>query len=140
MTEDLEKLLEKHDLKKTSARLSVLKYISSGKSAASQHDLEKHLGKDADRVTLYRILKTFEEKGLVHKIVDSNGTANYAACSAYCTEHQHHDEHIHFNCTVCNQVYCLDDMNIPKIEMPKGFKPETINMVVNGVCATCSAV
>ena len=76
---NFEELLRKHDLKRTVPRLSVLDVLSSRKSAVSQPDLEEILGKDIDRVTLYRVLKAFEEKGIIHKIIDLSGRANYAA-------------------------------------------------------------
>ena len=97
----LEDLLEKHHLKKTSSRLRVLSMLASKQVATSQPDLESVMN-DIDRVTLYRILSAFEEKGIIHKVFDLNGTANYALCSADCDEHDHHDEHLHFNCIVCN--------------------------------------
>ncbi|QEC52476.1 Fur family ferric uptake transcriptional regulator [Anseongella ginsenosidimutans] len=131
-------LLEKHHLKKTGQRLDVLNVLFSKKEATSQPTLESLLGQHINRVTLYRILKTFEEKGIIHRIIDLNGTANYAPCSSACTEHEHHDEHIHFNCTACNKLYCLNDIHIPGFTMPAGFKPEMINMVISGTCRNCN--
>ena len=94
-----EELLDKHHLKKTSPRLKVLSVLSAKDVATSQPDLETVMV-DIDRVTLYRILNAFEEKGIIHKVFDLNGTANYAVCSSNCEENHHHDEHLHFNCTV----------------------------------------
>src|SRR3954468_1832478 len=118
-----EHLLKRHNLKRTEPRLRVLSMLSAKKVATSQPDLEGVIG-DVDRVTLYRILSAFEEKGIIHKVFDLNGTANYAMCSSNCEENHHQDEHLHFNCTVCKNVYCLDDLNLPAIQLPKGFKPQ----------------
>lgn len=139
MQEKFDQLLEKHKLKKTGPRFSVLEVLSNRNVATSQPILEEILGKDVDRVTLYRILKTFEEKGIIHKIIDTNGTANYAVCHASCTEHQHRDEHLHFNCTVCKNVYCLNDVHIPAFSLPDGFEATTINLVASGICPNCKA-
>jgi Fur family ferric uptake transcriptional regulator len=133
-----DQLLEKNNLKKTQPRISVLKVLSSRKTATSQPDLEEILGKEVDRVTLYRVLKTFEEKGIIHKILDFNGTANYATCDDSCTEHEHDDKHVHFNCTVCLNVYCLDALHIPKLTMPQGFTASNINLIVYGICDRCN--
>lgn len=132
-----DQLLEKHNLKKTTPRFSVLEVLSSRDVATSQPILEEILGKEVDRVTLYRILKTFEEKGIIHKIIDSNGTANYAVCKSSCTEHQHRDEHLHFNCSVCRKVYCLNDVHIPTFSLPAGFEATAINLIASGVCPNC---
>ncbi len=131
-------LLDKHQLKKTEPRLKVLSILAKRKVATSQPELEQMLSTDVDRVTLYRILKTFEEKGILHRVLDLNGTANYAMCSSECDEHQHQDQHLHFNCTVCNNVYCLDDLHFPAVKMPKGFKMESISFVATGICNKCS--
>jgi len=133
-----EELLEKHDLKKTKPRISVLEILNSRNTATSQPVLETILGKDINRVTLYRVLQTFEEKGIIHKIIDLNGTANYATCSTSCTEHGHNDEHVHFNCTVCFHVYCLDNFQLPKIIMPSGFTAGSVNLIVYGICESCN--
>ena len=130
-------LLQRNQLKVTAPRLGVLKIISDREAAISQPVLEKIIGNEVDRVTLYRILRTFEEKGILHKVIDLNGTANYAICSSDCTSHQHHDEHFHFNCTECKSVYCLNDLHLPAIQIPKGFKAESVNLSITGVCNHC---
>lgn len=131
-------LLDKHHLKKTDARFSVLEVLARRGAATSQPFLEDLLGKDIDRVTLYRVLNTFEEKGIIHKIIDSRGTANYAVCSSFCTEHQHYDQHLHFNCNVCNNVYCMNQIHVPDMKLPPGFKMKTVNLIVTGICDRCS--
>ncbi len=92
------------------------------------------LGKDVDRVTLYRTLATFEEKGIIHKVLNLNGTANYAICFSTCSEHKHNDEHVHFNCTVCLNFYCLEALQIPDVVMPAGYMLQSLNLVAYGIC------
>lgn len=132
-----EDLLNKHHLKKTAPRLRVLSMMSSRNTATSQPDLESVMN-DIDRVTLYRILNAFEEKGIIHKVFDLNGTANYALCKSHCDEGHHHDEHLHFNCTNCKNVYCLNDLNLPAINLPKGFQPDSFTLYATGLCPKCS--
>lgn len=139
-SQNFRKLLEKHHLKKTDQRLDVLDILFSKKEATSQPALESVLGEQINRVTLYRILKTFEEKGIIHRIIDLNGTANYAPCSSACTEHEHHDEHVHFHCTNCHKLYCLNDIHIPGFQMPAGFKPTAINLLISGTCRSCNKI
>jgi len=134
---NFEELLEKHHLKKTGPRLKVLTMLSEKEVATSQPDLETVMV-DIDRVTLYRILNTFEEKGIIHKVFDLNGTANYAMCSDGCEEHHHHDEHLHFNCTVCKNVYCLDELDLPEILLPAGFKTFGFTLYAHGICPKCN--
>lgn len=137
-TKDFGEVLENSGLKKTSTRLIVLEILRSRKEAVSQPELEKMLGKEVDRITLYRTLSTFEEKGIIHKVIDLNGTANYAFCSSSCNNEQHHDEHVHFNCTVCLNVYCLEELEIPRIDLPEGYLSQSTNLIVYGICNNCT--
>jgi Fur family ferric uptake transcriptional regulator len=132
-------LLKEHDLKHTKQRVRVLEEIALDTAAISQPNLEKKLGKEIDRVTLYRILNTYEEKGILHRIMDMHGTANYAICSSSCTEDHHHDEHVHFNCTNCFKIYCLE-VEAPRIKMPEGFIAKTVSSIAYGICNKCNAI
>lgn len=131
------RLLRQHKLKVTHPRLCVLGVIAAKNTAISQPDLEKLLGTNIDRVTLYRVLSTFEEKGILHKIFDLHGTATYALCSTECDENHHHDEHVHFICSACNSIYCLDDIKLPRINLPKGYQLNSVGVNAVGLCAEC---
>ncbi|MFD1769095.1 Fur family transcriptional regulator [Sphingobacterium suaedae] len=134
---DFHKLLKQNGLKVTPHRLRVLNEITHKNAAISQPDLEKIVGKEIDRVTLYRILSSFEEKGIVHKIFDLHGTATYAICTSDCTENHHHDQHVHFICSVCNSVYCLQEISLPKIPLPSHFTLHSIALNAVGLCDHC---
>lgn len=135
---DFTALLKQYHLKVTQPRLRTLETISNKKSAISQPELEKLIGKEIDRVTLYRVLASFEEKGILHKIFDLNGTATYALCSTNCSEHNHHDQHVHFICRRCNSVYCMEEINLPKFNLPQGYKLETVAINALGLCDHCT--
>ena len=103
--------------------------------AISLSDLEKKFDK-ADKVTLYRTLKTFEENKLIHSIGDGTGSVKYALCAENC-QCNPHDLHVHFFCIKCKHTYCLNDTPIPSVTLPLDFEIKTINMVVKGTCANC---
>lgn len=131
-------LLQSNGLKKTVPRLRVLEILNSRKMATSQPDLEMLIGKEIDRVTLYRTLTTFEDKGIVHKIIDINGKANYALCSSSCTSHKHDDQHLHFNCLMCKNLFCLPEQVLPTFDVPNGFAVKKFECLISGVCSDCS--
>lgn len=134
---DFNQLLKTNGLKVTKPRLRVLEVISEKKTAIKQPELEKIFGSEIDRVTLYRVLSSFEEKGILHKIFDLNGTATYAICSTKCSADHHHDQHVHFICSVCNSVYCLDEISVPKINLPTNFSLHEIAINAVGICDAC---
>lgn len=131
----MEDRLTKRDIKPTAMRELVLKVLTEQKTAISLSDLE-HQFEKADKVTLYRTLKTFEENKLIHSIDDGSGSIKYALCLESCMCHPK-DLHVHFKCIRCNQTYCLKDIPVPGIVLPSGFALESINMVVKGVCINC---
>jgi len=135
-----EAILRKHGLKVTHPRLTVLEKIFSKDTATSQPELEKSVGDNIDRVTLYRVLSAFEEKGIIHKIFDLHGTATYALCSTTCTTHQHHDEHVHFTCSECNSIYCLQEIKLPEISLPAGFSIAQVAVNAIGICNKCKSL
>ena len=90
----------------------------------------------ADKATLYRTLKTFEDKKLIHSIDDGTGAVKYALCEEGC-ECEPQDQHIHFHCVKCGETYCLTQSKIPQTNIPSGFKAASASMVYKGVCANC---
>jgi Fur family ferric uptake transcriptional regulator len=127
--------LTMRNIKPTAMRELVLKILSEQTNAVSLADIENIFDK-ADKVTLYRTLKTFEENKLIHSIDDGTGAVKYALCKETCQCHLE-DLHVHFHCTKCQQTYCLTDISIPSIALPVNFKLETINMVMKGICSNC---
>lgn len=131
------KILRDKKLRVTQPRLAVLKVVSHSRAAVSQPELERLLGHQIDRVTLYRCLAAFEEKGILHKVFDLQGTAAYALCSPSCSVHQHADQHAHFICTQCQNVYCLDAVAIPDLPIPSEYQAQSVEVNVTGLCASC---
>jgi Fur family ferric uptake transcriptional regulator len=118
-------------------RILVLELLLQQNSAISLSDIEKSL-QTADRITIYRTLKTFEQSGLIHSIEDGTGTSKYALCVEDCSTHKHRDMHVHFYCNSCKETFCLPDHKIPDISLPAGFAPAEINLVVKGICENCA--
>lgn len=134
----IEELLRKHQLQPTAMRLLVLSYLQELTAAISLTSLYDAF-ENSDRTTLYRTLKSFEDKGLVHSIIDKAGITQYALCHAHCDTHEHNDAHIHFYCTKCQSTYCLPKWSIPSFELPKAFKKESVKLMVEGICENCSS-
>jgi Fur family transcriptional regulator, ferric uptake regulator len=134
----LETILKEHDLRITQVRLELLNYFQDQKKALSHADLELHFQKNFDRVTIYRTLTSFLEKGLLHKIPDDSGIAKYAICHHEGIEHDHDDHHVHFKCRKCEKIECLHNLEIPKLHLPKRYKMENANLLIEGICAVCN--
>ena len=137
MNIQLENKLNNKSIRPTAMRLLVLEAMTNQQAAVSLSDLEKQFEK-SDRITLYRTLKTFQEKGIVHSIDDGTGAPKYALCEDDCSCDIDRDLHVHFHCKVCSETFCLPKYKIPEINLPAKFQAEEANLVVKGVCSLCS--
>lgn len=131
-----ESILTRHQLRKTTTRGKVLSVFLSREEALALDDLVLKLS-ELDRVTIYRTLVTFEEKGIIHQAVDGSRRTRYAICSAGCNESAHHDQHAHFRCTTCDQTTCLQDVAIPTLKLPEGYQVERTHLILSGRCNKC---
>lgn len=132
---EYKKALKNHDLRITDCRIDVLEFFFKSSYALSFSDLEESLA-EYDRVTLYRTLNSFLEKGLLHKIPSDNGFASYALCPEECSNNKHQHEHVHFKCNNCGHIECLPGFSIPKIELPE-YEINEQSLVLNGICKIC---
>lgn len=133
---NIEKTLKQNGLRVTDPRREVLEVFTRKQAAISHQDLESALP-EADRVTMYRTLKIFEEKGIIHKAHDDTEVTRYALCLDHCTEHDHKDDHIHFHCDDCGNTYCID-IETPNVTVPQGYRAKEINVIMNGICEKCN--
>jgi Fur family ferric uptake transcriptional regulator len=132
----LNDILRRKHLSVTDSRKKILSLFLDSHDALAHGDIEKKAGEKFDRVTVYRTLQTFVEKGIIHTIPTSDNSVRYALCKD-CTEGHHHDDHVHFVCNNCNKTICLDDVVSPNIELPEGFHAESVQVLINGTCRDC---
>ena len=135
MKKGIDSKLVTRNIKPTAMRELVLQVLIEQKTAISLSELEQKF-EQADKVTLYRTLKTFVNNKLIHSIDDGTGSVNYALCRDTCQCHPE-DLHVHFLCTKCSQTYCLNDIPVPEIKLPHSFSLESVNMIVKGICSNC---
>lgn len=130
-------LLRRKHLSVTDSRRRILTLFMQQQDALAHGDIEKKAGEKFDRVTIYRTLQAFVEKGIIHTIPTSDNSVRYALCRD-CSEHHHHDDHVHFICSNCNTTTCLDDIVSPEIVLPIGYKAQNVQVVINGLCKNCA--
>ena len=137
MEQEITNILKQNRLSVTVSRQKILAFFLSSDGALSHADIEKNMGESFDRVTVYRTLQSFVDKGIIHLIPTTDNSIKYALCKSDCAPGHHHDEHVHFICGECEKTICLDDVDIPLVKLPKGFTPSRFQMVVTGVCGEC---
>ena len=131
-----ERLLRDFKLRSTPNRQEILHLFLLRNYALSHGDIEKEIENNLDRVTVYRTLKTFLDRGLIHKVLDDEGSLKYALCKEACSTAGHHHDHVHFKCIQCGQTNCLN-VEVPNVRLPKGYRATESNLLIQGVCERC---
>ena len=137
MTMTTDHILKRNQLSITDSRKRILELFLVNDGALAHADIEKKTDEKFDRVTIYRTLQCFLEKGIIHTIPTADNSVRYALCKDDCSSGHHHDNHVHFVCTECNTTICLEDVVIPEVKLPRGFQPTEVQMIVSGICKNC---
>lgn len=127
-------LLNRHHLKRTSCREGILEVLMAANYALSEHEIQERLQGNYDRTTFYRSFKTLQEHKIIHKIVVDNQLVKYELDNLVTSK----KEHAHFFCNKCNKVQCIDTIEMPNVKLPSGYMLSEMELVLKGLCATCS--
>lgn len=132
----MENLLKSKKISETPFRKEVLAIFSKHTNAIPLSVVEKEL-KDYNRITLYRTIKIFIEKGIIHEITLSGNETNYAICQEECDTFTHSHQHIHFKCKQCEIIFCVEIDRFPTLKLPK-YKIEALEIQATGLCRDCN--
>ncbi len=138
MKEEITNILKQRHLSLTDSRKRILQLFLQSDSALAHADIEQQTGELFDRVTIYRTLQTFVEKGIIHAIPTADNAVRYALCQDECSAGHHHDEHVHFICDSCGTTFCLQQIAMPQVQLPKGFKLRQTDVLTSGKCSKCA--
>ena len=133
---ELENRMLERDIRPTAVRLLVLREMLLTNQAYSLLDLETKLD-TVDKSTLYRTIVHFHEQLLIHSIDDGSGSIKYSVCKRGC-DCSLRASHVHFSCDLCKRTFCLEQIAIPKVELPLGFEYDSANFVFKGTCDRCT--
>ena len=134
-TSSIKELLKKRNLKVTELRMALLEIISSLGKAISYQEIQNSLI-NFDRITLYRTLNTFIERGILHKIILEDHQSFYALCSIECSTEGHQNQHVHFQCNQCKEVSCLETKEPIQLAISNHFVDD-IEITASGLCQEC---
>lgn len=133
----IENILNEKGVKPTSNRILVLKEIIKASHPVSLADLEVMLEFSMDKASIFRVLELFSKKDIVHVIEDGSRSLKYELCQSS-SNHSIYDQHVHFYCENCKEIYCFETVGVPLINMPDGFHPHSVNYMIKGICPKCN--
>lgn len=134
-SETAESMIRRVGARITRPRLAVLTVLLDAAQAMTHVELAVQVrrGLRVDRVTVYRVLDWLIENRLAHRIAGDDRVWRYNAATGVHTE-----EHVHFQCSRCGRVTCLDDaVPVTGIALPPGFRSQHVEVTVKGLCADC---
>ena len=135
---NIKSILSENGINRTEFRLELLNLFYSSKNSLSVENILQYFNNSINKVTVYRSLDSFENKGLIHKVPDSNNLKRYSLCrEGECNAVAHKHNHGHFICYSCNQTFCLDNIKTPETTSIKGFYVKELKLIAEGYCHEC---
>jgi Fur family transcriptional regulator, ferric uptake regulator len=129
--------LQKAGISKTSQRLAVLDILLKATMPLSVNTIRQTLETKAriDKVTVYRILSLFRQRGIIREIASAGG-ANYFEMATL-----ENPLHPHFSCRNCGAFTCLAPLpftQAPELILSKDdYSIDHIEINISGICACC---
>lgn len=117
----IEDLINKKNLKLTTARKEILNILLDSNKPISYEDVKDDIS--MDKATFYRNIIKFEENGLISTF-ESNDKKRYYEIQE--------NNHAHFICSKCSNIECLhEEINI-------SLRNHLIeNIIIKGICQNC---
>ena len=119
----------------TPTKEAVLAVLANTNKAMSQDLIEQKISIDINRATIYRVLNSFCDDGILHKVVAEDGKQYFALCKK-CNENEMPLHHFHFRCIKCETIECLPSE--VSFSIPAAYLIENVNCVLTGRCQECS--
>lgn len=130
-------LLQDGGLSPTPHRLIVIEIIGNSPSPLTPQEIFSTLerGHPMNKVTLYRILDLFLQKGLVERIPAGDRSYRYGLAPG------DHHRHAHFFCSVCGAMQCLSSealsIDVPSFQKRFPALIQKVDIRLDGICKEC---
>ncbi|MFZ2397851.1 MAG: Fur family transcriptional regulator [Smithella sp.] len=127
--------LQNAGLSKTSQRIAVLNILLKATKPLNVSAIRQSLKKKANKVTIYRILSLFRQRGIIREIASAGG-ANYFEMASF-----EKPLHPHFCCRNCGEFTCLEPLSFtraPELILSKDdYSIDHIEINISGLCSDC---
>ena len=130
-------ILQKAGISKTSQRLAVLNILLKATTPLSVNTIRQSLETktNIDKVTVYRILTLFRQRGIIREIASAGG-ANYFEMATL-----ENPLHPHFSCRNCGAFTCLAPLPFTQAQelilSKDDYSIDHIEINISGLCACC---
>jgi Fur family ferric uptake transcriptional regulator len=125
--------MEKPLKRRTRQRHAIREAISHAGRPLSVHEILTIASQDQPGLgiaTIYRTIKALTVEGSIHEVALAGADVRFELSDL----HHHH----HFHCRRCDKVFemegCPENL---RLLTPKGFRMESHDLVITGLCASC---
>jgi len=129
--------LTREGIRPTTIRLTILEILGDSPRALRAQEIIAAIRfrRRVNKVTVYRILEDFTQRGMVRRLSLEGRVSHYElAC-------EHRPPHPHFQCHTCREVQCLDPVPLTRVwtelQGPVGNRADHIDIRVEGLCHKC---
>jgi Fur family ferric uptake transcriptional regulator len=129
--------LREAGLSQTSQRMAVLEIIIKADGPLSVSEILNRTEPEQkiNKVTVYRILSSFNERRIIRELPTDQGMNLYEmACP-------HNPIHPHFYCKTCRMISCLSPLTLSQamdwFVGANAFRIDDVNVSISGVCGRC---
>ncbi len=135
---ELDNLLRSRGLRRTGARVTVLRFVQANPRPLSHGEVAEALADDGlDYATVYRNLMDLAEVGILLRSDFGDHIWRFEL------KKDDHDgaDHPHFLCTDCGAVTCLPDGAVkvkPTPKVPRAVSKGNVVVQLRGLCDTCA--
>ena len=135
---DCREELKSFDVKATSARLTVMKFLEASSQPVDVNSILDYLTKEninTDPATIFRMMNVFVDKGILKKIDFGEGKTRY--------ELSNKGDHHHLICTSCGRVESIEDSYMSgfeeEINKKNKFLVKSHSLEFFGICLSCQS-
>ncbi len=133
--QEARELLRRSGLRLTGPREAILSVLFEVAGPITHEQITAKLAAGApNKVTIYRVLESFVEAGIVHRAFLAERAWHFELADN-CTEDQCHP---HFTCRSCEATHCFTDAALPMTKSPRGFTVLHQRVQLEGLCPACN--
>ena len=125
-------------LRRGAARARVIEFLDRQECCVGAQEVHAELraaGEPIGLASVYRVLETLADKGLVHRVDLGDGVTRFEPVR---TDEEHHH---HLVCDDCGKVEVFADARLERairdVEQRSGFEVAAHDIVLRGACSAC---
>jgi Fe2+ or Zn2+ uptake regulation protein len=113
-------------------RVKILEFLQEAKNHPTVDEIYTCLVDELptlSKTTVYNVLNLFEEKHLVKSVIFDKAITRYELIE---------EQHAHFQCKDCGQIFDIPSPSISLPKLQKGFTVLDEEVLLKGLCPECS--